>query len=415
MNLSGKRLLICEEALKDYTGHFYNWVRSIKEINEDAGVTVKIAGNTEMESAIVENLEAYPIYSKCSWDDTYHFPQAWKRYISVFRHNSLVFKETKALLDKSEPFDCLLVPAARIHHLIAWRRLCSRYLGKKFKRLVIFIITSEADYNEDHTEFRFKKSSNLIKLVLRSFRKYINSGEVVLAGDSHITSHEYTTLSGMPFIIFPSPGMALTNYSKDTDLPAKNPNELVFSLLGISVYDKGIDVWQEVVLRYLENHPDNHVRFVIQWAQPTMTPQGTRIQIDERLRKSDRVTLLEHVLSEEEYKNYFQNSDFIVLPYRLKSYFNRTSGVLIEAACLGIPMIVTDNTWLAWAIKEYASGLTAKEADADDLYTKLLNAVENADELQEKAKERQPSALAQHSTQGYLSCLWESRSSETNS
>ena len=32
-----KKLLICEEALIDYSGHFHSWINAIKSINEDSG------------------------------------------------------------------------------------------------------------------------------------------------------------------------------------------------------------------------------------------------------------------------------------------------------------------------------------------------------------------------------------------
>ena len=412
MNLAGKRLLICEEALIRYEGHFHAWVKSIKHINEQAGVQVEIAGSKFINPKIEKDLGAKRVYSKNSWDNIYHYPQPWKRYLGVLKHNRLIYKESNRFLESIDPVDCVLIPAARIHHLIAWRRLCKKFLGKKFKRLVIFIITSEAVYNEDYSQYSFKKSSNLIRYVLRSFKKEIASGEVVFAGDSHITSEEYKTLSNVPFKLFPSPGMALSQALVSTT--PKNPpsDELVFSILGLSVYDKGIDVWQEAVIRYLDRHVSDKVKFVFQWAQPTVSYDCKRIFPDERLLNSDRVTILHEILSEEDYTHYFKNSDFIVLPYRLKTYFNRTSGVLVEAACSGIPVIVTENTWLSWAMKEYGVGLTAKEGDVDDLYNKLLYAINNHQQLKREAEERKHLALDRHSTERYLHCLWNGKGNE---
>ncbi|QXD26122.1 glycosyltransferase [Opitutia bacterium ISCC 51] len=412
MNLAGKRLLICEEALMHYDGHFHAWVKSIKHINEQAGVKVETAGSKFINETIEKDLSAKRVYSKNSWDNIYHCPQPWKRYLGVIKHNRLIYKETKTFLESIDPADCVLVPAARIHHLIAWRRLCKKFLGKKFKRLVIFIITSEAVYNEDYTQYSFKKSSNLIKHVLRSFKDEIASGEVVFAGDSQITSEEYKTLSNVPFKLFPSPGMALSQALLSSNEPRPGNNELVFSILGLSVYDKGIDAWQEVVIRFLERNSSENVKFVFQWAQPTISYEGERIYPDERLINSDKVTVLREILSEQDYNSYFKNSDFIVLPYRLKTYFNRTSGVMVEAACSGIPVIVTENTWLSWAMKEYGVGLTAKEADVDDLYNKLLYAINHQKQLKKEAEARRPLALECHSTEKYLHCLWNGKGHE---
>ena len=162
-----------------------------------------------------------------------------------------------------------------------------------------------------------------------------------------------------------------------------------------------------MVLRYLREHKEGNARFVFQWGQSTVANDGTIIPIDEDLRQSDKVTILEQVLSENEYNTHFQNSDFLALPYRLQTYFNRTSGVMVEAACSGIPVIVTENTWLSWAMGKYGAGITVKEADPEDLYSKLLYAIENWKSLTEKAMKMRSIALSQHSSESYLQCLWE--------
>jgi len=49
----------------------------------------------------------------------------------------------------------------------------------------------------------------LIKTILKSFRKHLDSGHVTLAGDSHVTCGEYETLAGVPMQLFPSPSATL--------------------------------------------------------------------------------------------------------------------------------------------------------------------------------------------------------------
>jgi glycosyltransferase involved in cell wall biosynthesis len=415
MKLDGKRLLICEEALIGFMAHYYSWIKSIRKLNMNAGVQVEIAANQKVEDSIADEFSVHRTYSENNWSGIYNHPQAWKRYLGVFKHNRLVYKETKKLFSETEPFDCILLPAARIHHLIAWRFLCRRYLKKHFKRIVIFVLTSEAIYNEDHSEYTFKRSTKLIRFVLRSFRKYVESGEVLFAGDSHITCEEYERLSEIPFTVFPSPGVALAKApdSSETVSPESSPGP-VFVILGLSIYDKGIDLWQEAVLRYLKEYPDGNAKFIIQWGAPTISYDGVEIPIDDKLKNSPKVTLLERSLSDEEYSLYFQQSDFLALPYRRKTYFNRISGVLIEAACSGIPMIVTENTWLSWAMNEYGAGITVKNEDAADLYQKLLYSINHWKELTMAAEAKRPVALEKNSTERYLNCMWEAGKNETS-
>jgi len=411
LSLKGKRLLICEEALIGYKGHFYSWIKAIRSIHRTAGADVLVAGSTSVDPAIREEFSVIPAYSKNSWSGIYDYPQAWRRYLAVFAHNYRLYRETKRLLKKTGPVDCILLPATRIYHLMAWRRLCSRRLGKDFQRIVIFVLTSEAVYNDSFTEYSFKRSSQLIKTVLAGFRKEVEAGRVVLAGDSHITCGEYSKLSGVPFKVFPSPAMGLEAAAGVQSVPvaANDYQEEVpsFVILGVSVIDKGIDILQEAIIRLLKDDPGIRAKFIIQWGTPTVNYDGSLVPISDILRKAPQVELLEQVLGEAEYKQYLQKAGFIVLPYRRKVYFNRLSGVAVEAACAGIPMIVTENTWLSWAMDEFGAGVTVRDNDAGDLAEKICYCIEHWPALKAQAQERKDIALSLNSAQQYLKSAWE--------
>jgi glycosyltransferase involved in cell wall biosynthesis len=372
---------------------------------------VLVAGSKNIETSIKEEFDVIPAYSRNSWSGIYDYKQAWRRYLAVFTHNYRLYHETKRLLKKTGPVDCILLPAARIYHLMAWRWLCKKRLGKDFQRVVIFVLTSEAIYNDSFTDYSFKKSSQLIKTVLAGFKKEVENGRVVLAGDSHITCGEYFRLSGVPFRVFPSPaaGLEAAGGSARLSKPASNSSLGIpsFVILGVSVIDKGIDVLQEAIIQLLKENPDLQARFIIQWGTPTIDYNGNPVPVSVVLRQAPQVVLLEQVLGEADYKEYLQTADFIILPYRRKVYFNRLSGVAIEAACAGVPMIVTENTWLSWAMDEYGAGVTVRDDDAGDLAEKIRYCIQHWPALQARAKERKTMALAINSTQRYLKCTWE--------
>ncbi|MEI6071060.1 MAG: glycosyltransferase [Verrucomicrobiae bacterium] len=411
MNLTGKHLLICEEALTDYSGHFFTWIKAIRTIHLAAGARVTVAANRNVTPEIQKEIGAIPTYSHNIWDDSYYHPNPVIRYAGVFLHNWRVYTQTAHLLKQIGPVDLILLPACRIHHLIAWRLLCARYLGKKFQRLLFFILTSEAIYNPDFTAFHFKKSSLLLKATLRTFAGLTRHGGVVPAGDSHITCHEYETFSGLPFRVLPSPGAALIYAKLSAGAGSSGPRTHDagprFVMLGLSGYDKGTDLVQDAVMGYLEKNPVSPARFVIQWSKPVVTPDGTTIPIRDALRNAPQIQLIEGSLSDVEYRAEFAQADFLLLPYRRRIYFNRISGVAVEAACSGIPMIVTENTWLSWALEEFGAGVTVKNDSAADLVRKITHCFENWKALAQQAKDRKAVALEKNSTDRYLMCAWE--------
>lgn len=409
LDLNGKRLLICEEALLDYNGHFYSWVKAIRAINRNAGVDVIVAAGKNVTPEIRDEMDVYPTFSRNNWSDIYNSRGRAGRALGVIEHNWIVYREAAKLLNKTGPVDCILLPAVRVYHLLAWHWLCKRYMGTRFKRLVLFLLNSHAVYNDDFSAYHFKRSSNLMRRMLRSFRSHVEAGSVVLCGDSHITCGEFERFSGLPFKVFPSPGAALNR--TDTAAPresesAKAADGPVFAMLGVSYFDKGIDLLQQAILKYFENQPESKARFVLQWSKAAIDYDGNLIEINSRLREMPQVEFIERTLSDSEYRSYFQQADFIVLPYRRAVYFNRISGVAVEAACSGIPMIVTENTWLDWAVREFGAGVTVKDRDADDLLDKIDYCCEHWEELGRRARSKQAVALEYNSAERYLQCQW---------
>jgi glycosyltransferase involved in cell wall biosynthesis len=403
MDLSGRKILICEEALINHNGHFQSWIRSIRKMHLNAGAKVFVAGNIAVIDEVREDLEVMPIYTVNSWDQriTGNLP-AWRRHLHVFVQNFRIFRETRKALIATGQVDILFFTAVRVHHIIGLRLLCAWGLGRRFKRMTCFLLTSQTQYNADFTSFQFPRQAGLIAAVLKSFKQLVARDLVILAGDSHITCSEYETLTSVPMTLFPSPGADL-RYEKKSQ-PRKGP---VFSILGVSTWDKGIDIFQDAMLRFLERNPSTAASFVLQWSVPCESSDGSVISISERLREHPHITLLEHRLSNEEYATYFREADFIVLPYRKVTYYNRISGVAVEAAVSGKPIIVTENTWLAWAMHEFGTGITVPEDDVEAWCAAFEKCCVKRKQMCATARERAKVALEYNSAERYLSILWD--------
>jgi len=402
MDLKGRKLLICEEALINEHGHFQSWIKAIRQIHLDAGAEVYVAGNRAVIPEVKANLAVLPVYSVNSWDQSISgmWP-AWRRQLSVFIHNWRILCETRRALVSTGSVDMLLFTAVRVHHVIGLRLLSYFALGRQFKRLVFFLLTSQAEYNSTYTSYRFTPQSRLLAKVLSSFRRLSRRGLVILATDSHITCGEYERLAGVPISLFPSPGASLCY-----EMPSNSNGGPVFTILGVSTWDKGIDVFQEAILHFLTRHPSSTASFVLQWSVPCRGPDSNMIPISARLRSDPRIVLIERRLSNEEYASYFSKSDFIVLPYRKSTYFNRISGVAVEAAVSGKPMLVTDNTWLSWAMQEFGSGIAVPEDDVESWCRALEECCAEGPSMQAEAQRRMIVARQYNSSEKYIDLLW---------
>lgn len=408
VNLSGKRLLICEEGLINYSGHFYSWVKAIRDINQKAGAEVVVATNNKVLPSIREELGAIPAFSRNSWSDVYNGRGWLGRFLGLFEHNWITYHEVDKVIHDHGPFDGVLLPAVRTYHLLAWRQLLRKHGESGISRLVMFFLTSYAIYDSEYKSFKFARSSRIIQWMINLFEKDVDRKRVILAGDSHVTCAEYQRLTQLPFLVFPSPaaGLSRAGDKSSTASGTLDSKGITFVMLGVSYYEKGIDLLQTAILKHFQTNPDSQARFIVQWGIKTVDETGTHISIEGDLRNHPRVELIERMLSDDEYQTYFARADFIVLPYRRSVYFNRISGVAVEAACAGIPMIVTENTWLAWAMQEFGSGVTVCNNDSEDLFKKLQYCCDNKKLLQDAAKASQRVAEEYNSTQSYLRSQW---------
>jgi FkbM family methyltransferase len=67
--------------------------------------------------------------------------------------------------------------------------------------------------------------------------------------------------------------------------------------------------------------------------------------------------VVEGPLSPEEFNKLFENADMVALPYNTNAFNKRTSGLLIDALCYGLPVVVGEGTWLAEFVNLYGFGI----------------------------------------------------------
>ena len=96
----------------------------------------------------------------------------------------------------------------------------------------------------------------------------------------------------------------------------------------------------------------------------------------------------------------------MVLPYRRQAYYTRLSGLAVETAMAGIPMIYTKDTWLEDAIEEYGSGLPMENENVEDLVAQILKMYLEIQVFKKHALTQASQAKAYHSAEHFMKKLW---------
>ena len=400
--LEGKRLLVVEEALKDFIGHWYEYVRSVADLNRTAGVDVTIVAHIAATPALRDELDAHPLFDRTIWDGDYRRSSWLARKLGLPRHNWLVFWAMRRFVRTHGPFDCLFAPTVVMHHIFGWRLLLALE-RKRIGRMVVLVRNNVARYRPGSSDPHFSASARLFGWGLRSLAGHIAAGRVVFATDSARLAEEYRQLCGIAPVVFPSPRVAApvaAPRQHDSGTP------LMFSCLGPARFEKGIDVLQAAIARYLADPANPPARFAIQWPTPIDDATGQPYFPDAALAASGQVDFITEPLTSQAYDALVAATDCMVLPYRRSSYFARISGVAVEAVTGAIPVIATADTWTSELVASDGAGIAVSDGDAAALADAMVALARDYPRYRAMATARQQQALAANSGTAFLQCLW---------
>ena len=400
--LPGRRLLVVEEALKDFVGHWYEYVRAVADLNRAAGVEVTVVAHAAATPALHDELGAHPLFERTVWDGDYRRGGWLERKLGLLRHNALVLMRMRGFVRRHGPFDCLFAPTVAMHHIFGWRLLLALERGR-IGRMVLLVRNNVATYHPGSPTPHFGFSARLFGWGLRSLAGHIAAGRVVFATDSARLAEEYRQLCGIAPVVFPSPRVAALSAGPSARDPAA---PLLFSCLGPARFEKGIDVLQAAIARYLADPASPPARFAIQWPTPIEDAAGQPYPPDAALAASGKVDFVTQPLDSEAYDALLAATDCMVLPYRRSSYFARISGVAVEAVTAGIPVIATADTWTSELVAADGAGIAVPDGDAPALARAMADLARDHARYREMAVARHQQALAANSGAAFLDCLW---------
>jgi hypothetical protein len=140
------------------------------------------------------------------------------------------------------------------------------------------------------------------------------------------------------------------------------------------------------------------VTFVV---NPTMLPPETRASIESEF--ASLVQVLPHELTADDYFAQLSRCTVVLLAYEPQAYTSGSSGVFVEAAGLGKPVVVPGGTWMAQQIEAgFAVGMTFEESSADSVTKALLPVLKNVDRLGASARDVAARMRTENSCQRYV-------------
>lgn len=345
------RILITEEALQTGAGHWPTYIGGLVDGFRDSGDEVDILAHLDAPPSVLRPIAGMPWFSRNCWLD----PRS-QGAVGGIGHNLRFRSELKSWLKTHAPYDWVCALTMRLQHLLAFALLSlDRRISRRTRFLLLFVqgFGRYAGAGKP-TVFPNSPSTWLARLCFRILAPSVRKGRVVLAAETEGMQEELQRFTGLQVALFPHP-VPPPKTTPESKLGVAE--RVTITCPGFARHEKGSDLLQAAIKRFLNGPTGDRVHFILQWPGDFPMPNGAFLGIDPELANHKQVEWLNSSLDADAYEALLARSDLIILPYRRESYHHRVSRVAIEAATRSIPLIYTVGTWTGSIAKIAGAGV----------------------------------------------------------
>jgi glycosyltransferase involved in cell wall biosynthesis len=370
------QVLIVDSGMRSLGGHNYSYTRAAQAAFLARGCVVDVLTNRGLPSEVAEAAGFRPMFSCGAYDFPLGHGRA--RDLAYLYAQGRVFAEEldhalRCVLARE--YDLVFCHTVADFELIGWSRFLAR---GRFPGVLAVVLRQTPRFRACHwlrrtlNPYWRLKPQNLKRLWSRS------GGRFLLCTDSEPLSQDYAAvyphrIATLPIPLDPVLFEASGTIAERYDL--EDASLLRVGYLGDARAAKGFPLLPDLVSRTLAS--SSGTRFIIQCPYPgtgadqAVAPAGVA-DLERLAAGSPRVTLIPEKLSREDYAGLLRHLDVVVLPYLSDLYREATSGIFAEAAALGKPVVVPEDTWMADELRKTGGGTAFRRGNPADLASKLL-------------------------------------------
>ena len=402
-DLRERSMLIFDDGLVSKDGHWFEIDKAIVALHaKTGGTTTVVCGSAfaysdeiaEMGTKVLPRID-HSLWSGRMMAGGSGLRHEFKVTVKLARH----FRNILVPILRESTFDCVLHPSAMLADLLAWAMI-PRKLRRRAGRVALLTRFGVGTYSASQPP-AFARKLAVWRWLVRWLGRDFASGRLFLLTDSDRLADEYAAVAGVRPAIVCSPRVIAPLASA-----AERPPWLTFGTLGAARIDKGIHLLQAALERLVAEDTVGDKRFVMQWNRPVRNDDGSEYPRSPLLVAHPQVCYIEEALSSADYDRLFRGFDCMVLPYRRALYHSQISGVAVEAACAGIPMIYTADTWLSDFVGEQGAGIAVADGDAKGLAEAIRTMATNYPAYKALAVERSAIARMRNSPEEFARVLW---------
>ncbi len=320
------RIVLCDDALRDSSGHFFNLAAGLREALAARGVELAIWSNVALPEALRAELGAEPVFDTTPFE--VHERQPRRRQLRAWLGSARRFRRALARAGP-RPDDALLLPSARPGEILG---LAGWLFAARVRPAAVWLnfMRDEADVRPGR-ESRRPLLPYLYRASFAALRLAGRGSRLRLSTQSEGIARRVGRAARLPVSVLPM----LKGYP---DPPARQPAPpWTIGFLGHPRRDKGGQTFLHVVDACARAVPD--CRVVVQY------PAAWRERLPPGL--APNLELVDTGLERGRYFALFERLDLVVLPYDVRLFRKRTSGVFAEALAYGCVTVVPAGSWMA--------------------------------------------------------------------
>jgi SAM-dependent methyltransferase/glycosyltransferase involved in cell wall biosynthesis len=362
-----RTLIILDPNLKNLLGHYFEYDRSVADAAIRKGLDCVILAHRDAALPPSVPCMVAPVYSADIWKtlpgENYHSERNIAAVSEDFASETLEFLAKRPL----SRGDILFLPTIT-HAQLPGAAALAEALGPRGVGTHIMLRYQRAFYESPAAARAFARLADAAK-----------TSEVTLCTDSHRLARDLGSLTALPIQVFPIPHTDLTRQSA----LSKSSSTAHFVSLGNARGEKGLAEIFAAIRKSGSRPWAEQARFTLQINDPSEDVVEAIASF--RKRSDARVTLIDRILSSEEYYDLLQEADVALVPYHRDIYGERTSGVFLEAVTAAKVVLCTRDTWMSDLLDAHGGGIAVRDRSANDLCSAIGEIATNLPMFQERA------------------------------
>jgi glycosyltransferase involved in cell wall biosynthesis len=189
----------------------------------------------------------------------------------------------------------------------------------------------------------------------------LKNEKILLVVPTKALSENIKKVFGVELPVMPHPS---TTFSDDkvlkliaqNDLKIQNTKNEYLNIIfpgGVRL-DKGIHITADIVSNAYKN-TNIKIKNIVRLAGNKRVEKSLQQYVD-KIKNSD-CTIVSGDMNDKQFSDFLKSGDVAILPNQPPVSLERTSGLLIDLLYLGVPVIVSDGTWLSEIVNRYKIGI----------------------------------------------------------